>query len=236
MVAITPTAFALMSLASMSAPGIVNSFAKNNAAAPIKKSASASTGSQSYDPNRPALTKAQYNASLRGSGSGLKSGQGYVLDENTGQMVGVDNGNLFSNFSDAHDAGNSIPYQGYADVIPIQRSAGMSPDTPYAEANSIDAQSMADAQVAQEQAYADKYNALLQMYGIGQSQGVAQVPQAVGDNADMGTRYVDNNLMGATGAGGYNPSAAQAYYNTYNPVQGMSPDEVYQALASIYGR
>ena len=78
---------------------------------------------------------------------------------------------------DWHDAGNSIPAQNYVNAMPVTRSAGMSPDTSYAEAAAISNAVQAEMDAANQAAFDNKYNQLLAMYGIAPGSGAPKVNQ-----------------------------------------------------------
>ena len=78
---------------------------------------------------------------------------------------------------DWHDAGNSIPAQNYVNAMPVTRSAGMSPDTSYAEAAAISNAVQAEMDAANQAAFDNKYNQLLAMYGIAPGSGAPRVNQ-----------------------------------------------------------
>lgn len=109
---------------------------------------------------------------------------------------------------DWHDAGNALN-QGYApeDTFTQAQRAVNGTDTSMAEANAI------VNQMAKQDA-ASKYQALLDMYGIG--------PDG---------QYT----TGSPGLGGVNAQAAQDYYNNFSPVQDVPAEELYKALAGLYG-
>lgn len=78
---------------------------------------------------------------------------------------------------DWHDAGNSMPAQNYVNAMPVTRSAGMSPDTSYAEAAAISNAVQAEMDAANQAAFDNKYNQLLAMYGIAPGSGAPKVNQ-----------------------------------------------------------
>ena len=78
---------------------------------------------------------------------------------------------------DWHDAGNSMPAQGYANEAMIARSAGASPDTSYADVRRQVAQQAQDY-------YNAKYDALTKMYGLAAGQ-----PGSTGYNPDAAKAY-----------------------------------------------
>lgn len=78
---------------------------------------------------------------------------------------------------DWHDAGNSIQAQNYVNAMPVQRSAGMSPDTSYDEAVAISNAVQAEMDAANQAAFDNKYNQLLAMYGIAPGSGAPKVNQ-----------------------------------------------------------
>lgn len=78
---------------------------------------------------------------------------------------------------DWHDAGNSIQAQNYVNAMPVQRSAGMSPDTSYDEAAAISNAVQAEMDAANQAAFDNKYNQLLAMYGIAPGSGAPKVNQ-----------------------------------------------------------
>lgn len=78
---------------------------------------------------------------------------------------------------DWHDAGNSMPAQNYVNAMPVQRSAGMSPDTSYDEAAAISNAVQAEMDAANQAAFDNKYNQLLAMYGIAPGSGAPKVNQ-----------------------------------------------------------
>ena len=78
---------------------------------------------------------------------------------------------------DWHDAGNSMQAQNYVNAMPVQRSAGMSPDTSYDEAAAISNAVQAEMDAANQAAFDNKYNQLLAMYGIAPGSGAPKVNQ-----------------------------------------------------------
>lgn len=78
---------------------------------------------------------------------------------------------------DWHDAGNSMQAQNYVNAMPVQRSAGMSPDTSYDEATAISNAVQAEIDAANQAAFDNKYNQLLAMYGVAPGSGAPKVNQ-----------------------------------------------------------